>query len=189
MNPSRRTPLSIEWSLLGFLAEQPMHGYEVYQRLSKAAELGLVWHLKQGRLYALLTRLEERGYIDYTLEPQDSRPPRKVYALTPEGRAALDAWLQSPVEHGRDFRLEFLAKIYFVQREGEAMLRALFEAQRSVCQCWLERQQAALDALEPGNYEWLVYRFRLGQVRAIVEWLDVSEAALLKSNVPVPQYP
>ena len=100
-----------------------------------------------------------------------------------------NAWLQSPVEHGRDFRLEFLAKIYFVQREGEAMLRTLFEAQRSLCQCWLERQRAALDALEPGSYEWLVYRFRIGQVQAIVEWLDVSEAAFLKPNAPVPQYP
>jgi PadR family transcriptional regulator AphA len=179
MSPSPPAPLSIEWSLLGFLAEQPMHGYEICQRLSQAAELGLVWHLKQGRLYALLTRLEERGYIDYTLELQDSRPPRKVYALTPEGRAALDAWRQSPVTHGRDFRLEFLAKLYFAQREGEAMLRALFEAQRSLCQCWLERQQAALDALEPGTFEWLVYRFRLGQVQAIVQWLDVSEVVLL----------
>jgi PadR family transcriptional regulator AphA len=186
MDPSRRTPLSIEWSLLGFLAEQPMHGYEIHQHLSQAAELGLVWHLKQSRLYALLTRLEERGYVDYTMEPQDPRPPRKVYALTPEGRAALDAWLQSPVKHGRDFRLEFLAKLYFAQQESKAMLHALFEAQRSLCQRWLEQQQAALDALEPGTFEWLVYRFRLGQVQATVQWLDVSEAVLLESNVPAP---
>jgi PadR family transcriptional regulator AphA len=187
MSPSRRrTSLSIEWSLLGFLAERPMHGYEISQRLSQAAELGLVWHLKQSRLYALLTRLEERGYVDYTMEPQDSRPPRKMYALTPEGRAALNTWLQSPVEHGRDFRLEFLAKLYFAQREGEAMLRTLFKMQRSLCQRWLARQQGTLDALDPGSFEWLVYRFRLGQVQAIVEWLDVSEAVLVESNAPAP---
>jgi PadR family transcriptional regulator AphA len=183
MDPSRRrTSLSIEWSLLGFLAEQPMHGYEISQRLSQAAELGLVWHLKQSRLYALLTRLEERGYIDYTLEPQDARPPRKVYALTPEGRAALETWLHAPVEHGRDFRLEFLAKLYFAQREGEGVLHALFEAQRCLCQEWLARQQADLEAREPDTFEWLVCRFRLGQVQAILEWLDVSEDALLESN-------
>jgi len=182
VNASHRTSLSIEWSLLGFLAEQPMHGYEIHQRLSQAAELGLVWRLKQSRLYALLTRLEERGYIDHTLEPQDSRPPRKVYTLTPAGRAALDAWLHEPVAHGRDFRLEFLAKLYFAQRKGEATLRSLFAAQRSLCQRWLERQQAALDALDPGAFEWLVYRFRLGQVQAIVQWLDVSEATLLEST-------
>jgi PadR family transcriptional regulator AphA len=182
MESSRRNPLSIEWSLLGFLAEQPLHGYEIHQRLSQAAELGLVWHLKQSRLYALLTRLEERGYVDYTMEPQDSRPPRKVYALTPEGKAALETWLYAPVEHGRDFRLEFLAKLYFAQREGEGVLRALFEAQRCLCQGWLAQQQAALDAREPDTFEWLVHHFRLGQVQAILEWLDVSEGALLEPN-------
>jgi len=180
MSPSHRTPLSIEWSLLGFLAEQPMHGYEIYQRLSKAAELGLVWNIKQSRLYALLARLEKRGYIDHTLKIQESHPPRKVYALTPEGEAALDAWLSTPVKHGRDFRLEFLAKLYFTQQKGEATVHALFEAQRSLCQRWLARQAEALEALEPGSYEWLVYRFRMGQVQAIVEWLDVSEEALLE---------
>jgi hypothetical protein len=86
------------------------------------------------------------------------------------------------VEHGRDFRLEFLAKLYFVQREGEGALYALFEAQRGLCQRWLARQQAALETREPDTFEWLVYRFRLGQVQAILEWLDVSEGALLESN-------
>ena len=185
MVSSRRAPLSIEWSLLGFLAEQPLHGYEIHQRLSQAAELGLVWRLKQSRLYALLTRLEERGYIDYTMEHQDARPPRKVYAPTPEGKAALVTWLRTPVEHGRDFRLEFLAKLYFAQREGEEVLHALFEAQRRLCQEWLTLQQAALEAQEPNTFEWLVYRFRLGQVQAILEWLDVSKAALLESNPAV----
>ncbi len=179
MNSSRRASLSIEWSLLGFLAERPMHGYEIHQRLAQAAELGLVWHLKQSRLYALLARLEERGYIDYRMEYQEARPPRKVYALTPAGQAALDTWLREPVEHGRDFRLEFLAKLYFIRREDEEALHALFQAQRHLCRQWLARQQMALDRWEPGTFEWLVYRFRLGQVQAIVEWLDVSEAALL----------
>jgi DNA-binding PadR family transcriptional regulator len=182
MDLSRRTPLSIEWSLLGFLAEQPLHGYEIHQRLSQAAELGLVWQLKQSRLYALLARLEGRGYVDHTMEPQDARPPRKVYALTPEGKAALETWLHTPVEHGRDFRLEFLAKLYFAQREGEGVLRALFGAQRGLCQRWLALQQAALETREPDTFEWLVYRFRLGQVQAILEWLEVSEGALLGSN-------
>jgi DNA-binding PadR family transcriptional regulator len=179
---SRRNPLSIEWSLLGFLAEQPLHGYEIHQRLSQAAELGLVWHLKQSRLYALLARLEERGYVDHTMELQDARPPRKMYSLTPVGKAALDAWLHAPVEHGRDFRLEFLAKLYFAQREGEGVLRALFAGQRGLCQDWLALQQAALETQEPDTFEWLVYRFRLGQVQAILEWLDVCEGALLGSN-------
>ena len=36
--------------------------------------------------------------------------------LTPDGLAAFDRWVASPVAHGRDFRLEFLAKLYFAMQ-------------------------------------------------------------------------
>ena len=68
MCPMTPTPLTIEWSLLGLLRQQPMHGYELHQMLSTAEGLGLIWHLKQSQLYALLERLEERGYLSSTLE-------------------------------------------------------------------------------------------------------------------------
>lgn len=176
MSPLPATPLTIEWSLLGFLAEQPMHGYELHQRLTEAAGLGLVWRLKQSQLYALLARLEARGYLTTTLEPQEARPPRKIHALTPEGYRALDAWLRSPVRHGRDFRLEFLAKVYFAQRRSTATLRALLAVQETVCRAWLTELEAALAALESSSYEALVYRFRLGQARAMLQWLEESQA-------------
>ncbi|MBN2001951.1 MAG: PadR family transcriptional regulator [Anaerolineae bacterium] len=174
--------LTVEWSLLGFLAEQPMHGYELHRQLSVAIGLGVVWHVKQSQLYAILTRLEERGYIAYTLEPQDMRPPRKIYELTPAGEAAVQSWLQSPVEHGRDFRMEFLAKVYFAQRRSPAILRTLLKAQREQCGAWQVDLQAKVGALSPQSYEAWVQRFRLGQVQAMLQWLDESEAVLAKER-------
>jgi len=170
--------LTIEWSLLGFLAERPMHGYEIHQRLSEAAGLGVVWHIKQGALYTLLTRLEDRGLISHVLEPQDPRPPRKVYSLTSKGQAALQSWIMTPVRRGRDFRLEFLAKVYFAWRAGAEPLKALFAEQRAVCLAWRASLQGAVERTPEGAYEALVYRFRLGQVEAMATWLDQSEALL-----------
>ena len=178
MSPLPAAPLTIEWSLLGLLAEQPMHGYELHQRLAEAAGLGLVWRIKQSQLYALLARLEKRGYLVSTLEPQEAHPPRKVYALTPAGEAALAAWVQTPVRHGRDFRLEFLAKVYFAQRRGEDVLLALLHAQKAACQSWLENLQATAGAHPPASYEELVRRFRLGQIQAMLQWLDESIAVI-----------
>jgi DNA-binding PadR family transcriptional regulator len=173
-------PLDLEWSLLGFLRQEPTHGYELHQRLSRSRGLGLVWHLKQSQLYALLSKLEERGYIDYTLEPQTSRPPRKVYDLTAAGRQALLEWVQAPVEHGREFRQEFLAKLYFARREGEEVVRRLLVGQRAVCRRWLEGQQGEAGALrEERPYEWLVFEFRTGQIEAMLDWLETCEATLL----------
>src|SRR5262249_48869253 len=107
------SPLTLEHALLGFLRQRSMYPYEIYQTLSQAHDLGRVWHLKQSQVYALLSRLEEAGFISTTTEMQNSRPPRKVMTLTPSGLKAFDAWLLAPVAHGRDFRLEFLAKLYF----------------------------------------------------------------------------
>ena len=42
MCPMTPTPLTIEWSLLGLLRQQPMHGYELHQMLSTAEGLGLI---------------------------------------------------------------------------------------------------------------------------------------------------
>lgn len=176
MSPLMPAPLTIEWSLLGLLAERPMHGYELHQRLTEAAGLGIVWHIKQSQLYALLTRLEERGYLGTTLETQQARPPRKIHALTPAGKAALATWLRTPVSHGRDFRMEFLAKVYFARQQGQETLQALLAAQRQVCQQWLTDLREVAAAFPPGSYEELVYRFRQGQIEAMLRWLDEVHA-------------
>jgi PadR family transcriptional regulator AphA len=107
MSPMIKTPLTIEHALLGFLRQRPMHAYEIHQTLLRAEALGLVWHLKQSLVYLMLDRLEEADYVSVTLEPQGSRPPRKILHLTPSGQTAFARWLVAPVAHGRDFGWSF----------------------------------------------------------------------------------
>lgn len=178
MSAIPKPALTIEFSLLGFLAEKPMHGYEIHLRLSEAAGLGTVWHIKQSHLYTILARLENQGFITYVLEPQEARPPRKVYSLTPDGEDAIRCWISSPVDRGRDFRMEFLAKVYFAHRQGTESLRALLDAQRTMCHAWETDLQALLDRQGLDAYGGLVYRYRLSQVTAMLGWLDESEAIL-----------
>lgn len=185
MSPMKRSPLTIEHALLGFLAQQPMHGYEIYQRLSEAQGLGLVWHIKQSQLYALLGKLEGAGYIEARREPQENRPPRKVYELTESGVEAFQHWLESPVPRGRKLRLEFMAKLYFARRQGDTACRRLLDAQQAACQEWLTAQRHKAKALRQSQpYEWLVHRFRIGQIQAMLDWLETCESALA-SSVPV----
>jgi PadR family transcriptional regulator, regulatory protein AphA len=175
MSPMVRQPLRIEHALLGFLRE-PMHAYEIHQRLVQTKALGLVWRMKQAQLYAQLGRLEQAGYIVSTTEPQGTRPPRKVLGLTVSGEAAFARWLVTPVEHGRDFRMEFLAKLFFARQEGAEAVATLLEAQRAVCQGWLDGLHArSNDVRGEEPYDWLVLQFRVGQVEAMLRWLDVCE--------------
>jgi len=127
----------------------------------------------------MLERLENEGYISTTLEPQNSRPPRKILHMTPSGRAAFERWLMLPVEHGRDFRLEFLAKLYFASQDDPAVVTRLLTAQRAACQEWLGDLRTQADAITgERDYDWLVLQFRIGQLEAILSWLDTCEATV-----------
>jgi DNA-binding PadR family transcriptional regulator len=177
-----RSHFTIEYALLGFLYRQPMHGYEIHQQLLAGDGLGLVWRLKQSQLYALLAKLERRGYISATLEPQAARPPRKVLQLTVSGRELFLAWLRVPVPQGRQMRLEFMAKLHFVRQFEPATVATLVDGQRDICREWLVSLRAQADALSPErSFEWLVYQFRIGQVEAMINWLDACEQALVEA--------
>jgi DNA-binding PadR family transcriptional regulator len=184
MSPMIKQPLTIEHALLGFLRQQPMHAYEIHQTLTRNEALGLVWHLKQGLVYVMLERLEAEGYATTSLEPRGSRPPRKLLHLTPSGRAAFAHWLVAPVAHGRDFRLEFLAKLYFASQDDPASAATLIATQQAACRDWLTDLRAQADALrDTRDYDWLVLQFRIGQIDAILAWLDICAATAIPAPV------
>jgi DNA-binding PadR family transcriptional regulator len=169
-------PFTIEYALLGLLQKQPMHGYQLYQELSAPNGLWQVWRIKQGQLYALLTKLEESGYLNATLESQEARPPRKIFQLTTSGQTALQQWLTTPVARPRQVRQEFLAKLFFVQRAGISAVTALFAAQRTMCRAWQAQEQATESAAT--GFAQVVALFRLSQVEALLTWLDRCEVFL-----------
>ena len=174
---AKREP-TIEYALLGFLRERPMHGYEIHQKMGQPTGLGLVWHLKQSQLYALLGKLERWGYLSKRTEQRPSHPPRKVFELTALGQEQFLNWLENPVVHGRELRLDFLAKLYFVQREDSAILQRLIDRQRQTCRTWLQSGQPHIFDDE-ATYESLVHQFRVGQIDAMLDWLDTCEQALV----------
>ena len=155
-------------ALLGFVRQQPRHGYDIYRQLSQSPELRAVWRVKQSRLYALLARLEGAGLLSATSEPADGRPPRKVFRLTEAGAAVLAEWLAQPVAQPRDIRLEFMLKLYFALQEGGETAARLVERQRAVCAGWLVDKGEAADA----PFARAVASYRQAHVRAIGEWLD-----------------
>jgi PadR family transcriptional regulator, regulatory protein AphA len=173
MSPKLKLDLAREYALLGFLREKPMHAYEIYQIFSQNRALGMIWRLKQSQLYALLGRLEDAGLIQSTLLPQINRPARRMLHLTEEGQMTYDRWLITPVRHTRDFRQEFLCKMYFAGRDTESILTMLLAGQERECRHWLADLQKQLSELDgTDRYEAMILEFRAGQVEAIIAWLS-----------------
>lgn len=170
--------------MLGFVRHEPLHGYEIYARMHAAHALGLVWHVKQAHLYAIIDRLEAHGLLHADVVPQAGRPPRRLLSLTDAGHAAFDTWLCTPVAHGRDLRIHFLTKLFWAQHEGAAVAADLIAQQRAACATWLDQLHAerrALNDAEP--FAVLVLDFRVGQTDAMLRWLDTCAATLAHEPV------
>ena len=173
--PRQQSPLSIEYILLGFLEHQPIHGYDLYKKITNFDAISLVWKVKQSQLYALLERLEEEGLITSSMISGESRPNRRQYQITSVGRQTFYAWRVSPVQHGREIRQELLAKIYFALQAGPEIALELIEEQKTLCYEWLnDFHYALMNTTDTQVYERIVYQYRISQVQATIDWLDTT---------------
>ncbi len=123
-------PSLTEHAVLAVLGEGPAHGFAIARELSPDGEIGRVWTVRRPLVYRALDRLVTGGLVTpHGTEPGDAGPRRTVLRLTTRGREVLDAWLQRPVAHIRDLRVEFLLKLAFLRRGGRPT-RRLVETQR-----------------------------------------------------------
>ncbi len=172
MSPRRQSPLSLEYVLLGLVDQNPIHGYDLYKKIVSAEGVSLVWQIKQSQLYALLEKLEAEGLLTSSLVAGEAFPLRKEYRTTNLGRQSFYAWMTSPVEHMRDVRQEFMARLYFALKVGSNLALELIEGQIHASTEWLHGMQDAYTALESERqYERMVYRFRIAQTEALLAWL------------------
>jgi len=77
---------TLEGMVLAILADRPAYGYEITARLRDQGFTDLV----EGTVYALLVRIEQRGFVDVEKVPSEKGPPRKVFTLNAAGREQLE---------------------------------------------------------------------------------------------------
>lgn len=82
------------YAVLGQLAAGPSSGYEIKARLEAGA--AHFWHASYSQIYAELRRLTDLALVSEEHVRQDARPDKRVYTITPAGRAALRTWLGEP---------------------------------------------------------------------------------------------
>jgi PadR family transcriptional regulator PadR len=77
---------TLEGIVLATVAARPAYGYEITARLREQGFADIV----EGTVYALLVRVEQRGFVDVEKVPSEKGPPRKVYSLNASGREQLE---------------------------------------------------------------------------------------------------
>ena len=168
-NNTATKPLGLtEYPVLGTLSLGAAHGYDVFRFLND--NLHDICHFGRSQTYAVLTRLQHEGLVSHEKVEQENLPAKKVFQLTPIGREIFNSWMQAPVAHIRDLRVEFLVKLFFAGLTASGVREKLLTEQLKVCRRKTDRlmelRRGARDSIETQALE-----YRIAVVRATVEWL------------------
>ena len=163
--------MSLRYGILGLLAEQPLHGYEVKTRYE--ALFGGAWELNIGQVYTTLQRLERDGFVDTVGERGDRGKQR--YGLTAAGETALQEWLQEPEEEPQQLRQDIYLKLLLISRLANGNLEGLLARQRRV---YLQRLKDLGDLERRARREArgdlvLLIQGAILHTEADLKWIDV----------------
>lgn len=85
-------------ALMSVLAEEPLHGYLIAQRLRKLA-LFEDSQPDYAGIYRLLNSMEERGLVKSEWDTADAGPAKRRYGLTRSGRSCMGRWLATLTDY------------------------------------------------------------------------------------------
>jgi DNA-binding PadR family transcriptional regulator len=182
---------TLEYALAGLLAPKAQSGYDLRKTFATTA----MRHYSDspGSIYPALRRLEARGWIapDPGEEAKSGRQPenarrRQVFALTPEGRNGLTAWLMLPVN--RDDVVLRLAEIMLrfafmdgnVPRAVTLVFLAQFERELDGYVRELRANLETMRAELPVHTGVLAFEAGIHAMEAQLAWAGQARARLLK---------
>ncbi|MEU5125734.1 PadR family transcriptional regulator [Streptomyces mobaraensis] len=119
----------LDLAILGFLHEEPLHGYELRTRIARLT--GHVKAISHGTLYPAIKRMEAAGLLVREAQQGAVAAPRHVLSLTEEGRRTFLERLRRPEEpfvtdENRWFvLLAFLRHLPDRQAQAEVLRRRL----------------------------------------------------------------
>ena len=162
--------------ILGMLSFGPKSGYEIKSLVDRSTRF--FWAASYGQIYPELRRLSNAGLIAGSDASQGERR-RTVFELTPRGRAALLAWLETP-PLTYELRHEGMLKLFFADalppRERIARLRDMGRVHAEKVTTLRLIEEAASKSPESSPY--LVLRFGIEFNEWAAEWCEREAAAL-----------
>jgi PadR family transcriptional regulator AphA len=167
-----------EGAVLGLLAYGERSGYELAQIASRT--VAYLWTPSRSQIYKVLPRLVAARLARARHVAQDTRPDKALYKLTPKGRRTLRAWLEEVEHQPASGRVTFALKLFFCDVASAETAVAQLAGYRT----FLLRQLERYEEIEPGaeasalRYPRFVLRHGLARVRATLDWIDETAAAI-----------
>lgn len=173
---SEHEPTPAELLLLGLLAEQPRHGYDLDAVIRERG--ARQWtHLGFSSIYYVLNRLEERGLVTSEKEDEQQKA-RRTFSLT-------DAGWTVCIEGTRDL-LEDVVPLHSPVLVGIANssllppdeVEAALGSRRHVITMRLDALRIMRDELDLSQSATVIFDHGLGMLEAELAWIDTTITTL-----------
>lgn len=176
--------MDVKTVCLGLLSFGEATGYDLKKHFE--ASFDHFFSTGFGSIYPALAALAAEGLAECTSVPQEGRPDRKIYRITPAGDDALRETLAT-CEPGHKLRSELLALLYFSNLVPPERVKSLLDSRLAQMQQSLARMRHTGC---PGEPEWpnsvrFVQGFGVALLEAATNYMTTNRH-LLESPIKRP---
>ncbi len=168
--------MSLSHTILTFLSESAHSGYDLNKRFEDA--VSCFWKASHQQIYRELAKMESLGWVESETVPQQGKPDKKLYHITPVGRQELGNWFAlscTPTPVREDLLVKVLAGDSFPRSILIKHLidrRAVHQAQLD---CYRAQEQSFLELENPEDrlrFRYFTLRRGIRYESEWVEWCD-----------------
>lgn len=165
--------MSVPHALLGLLERQPHHGYDLKRLFDSyfAPDRPLAY----AQVYSTLGRMQQHGQVRLEAIERVDGPDRRRFAITADGRAELERWLNDPLPPEPHLQAALYAKVVLAILSGRPV-EPLVDAERHA---HLERMRELTAIRREGPLQIaLLADYCLFHLEADLRWLDVTASRI-----------
>ncbi len=160
-------PSFAEHVCLALVATGTGHGWAIVRELSDDGDIGRIWTLSRALTYRAIDQLTAKGLLERSEPTPRKARARIALSATGAGHAVTRTWLDTPIAHLRDVRIELLTKLALRQRAGLDP-QVLLRAQRDTFNEVIDSLVISFDRRDP------VDLWRRESARAVRRFLDLA---------------
>ena len=166
---------------MGLLRAQEMHGYQLNEVID--SHMGMSVHLMKPTAYNLLKKMADDGWVTHKEEREGSRPPRRIYTITPQGEAAFLRMLRESLADYKSTEFHSDISLAFMDAIPSEEVLPLLKKRRSIIENLL---QAVTDHdVHPGSFQ-LMIEHQVRHLSTELEWLDEVIARIRTNSDQTP---
>ena len=126
-----------EFFLLGLIKNSELYGYQINELID--SHFNIIVNITRATAYRLLNKMAGDGWIDFREEHFGTRPPRKVYSITPKGEIVFEKILRQSLVNYKPNQEPNMVSFAFLETIAPDELAGLLSERRNIVKQQVEK--------------------------------------------------